>query len=486
MSRKGNPLDRSQLERQWERLSNRYLPLTFKDLIWRYSRSLTKDDPEQGWKLHISATILTANQILTTVGPLLRRRNVLFKAPATLLELMKINSGLYSEFSQVGKFMTVYPSSSEDAVLLAAKLDRIVPPHSGPTIPFDIQLRPGSAIYYRYGGFKPLNIKHRRGTHSPAIRNPKGKLIPDLRRPGSAVPKWMDDPFIALNNGKKNPAPDLTPLRTSILTYEALSQRGKGGVYRALDISVSPFRLCVLKEGRKNGETEWDGRDGYWRVKNEDRVLCALSASSVVVPKVFSRFKVEHHYYLVMEYIAGPSLHTVLSRKRKPGIAKTIDLSLKLAKLLAEIHGAGWVWRDCKPINIIVSKTGDLVPIDFEGACRVSRPDRMPWGTPGYVPRDSLERTVAVNRVSDDLYALGVVLYQLFTGRGPTTTPLKLPVRKLRKGIPAEVSSVISALLNPDRDLRPSASSVSRALEAISGCNGPPAKELPTTLQKKK
>ena len=467
MKLKGNPFDRShQLERRWQRLSARYLPLTFAGSKWRYSRSLTRDDPDQGWKLHITGTVLTANEILSSVGPLLCRRGVLFKAPTTLLDLVSINAGVYSEFSQVGKFLTVYPRSSEEAVLLAAKLDQLVSPLRGPTIPFDVQLHTNSSIYYRYGSFKSSKTKHRNGPQPAAVRNDKGRLVADRREPGYAVPKWLDDPFIALRRAK-NRAAVPSPLGKAILAYEALSQRGKGGVYRALDVSVSPPRRCVLKEGRKNGETNWDGRDGYWRVKHEDQVLSFLSTKCVPVPKVLSRFKVERNYYLVMEYVEGKSLQSLLDGKREFGVPKAIEFGLKLARLLARIHGAGWVWRDCKPMNIIVSPSGSLVPIDFEGACRVDRPDPMPWGTPGYVPGDRVETVGKVNRLPEDLYALGAVLLQLFTRRTPSVTPPRLPIKNLGRGIPPVVTSVISSLLDPDENVRPAASDVAQLLEGV-------------------
>ena len=455
------------LQRDWERLSKRYLPVSFEDSKWRYSRPLTNDDPEQGWKLHITATVLSANRILTRVAPLLRRRGVLFKAPVSLQELSNLNSGLYYGFSQVGKFITVYPRDPEEAVFLAGKLDRLAFRLPGPAVPYDRQLRRNSSVYYRYGGFNPLNIKHRDGTHSLAIRDPKGRLIPDLRAPGTAIPKWLEDPFADPRLGKRAQVGTPNPLKRTILAYEAISQRGKGGVYRALDISVSPMRLCILKEGRRDGETDWDGRDGYWRVKHEEHVLSSLLARSVPVPKIYSGFEVEKHYYLVMEYVEGQSLQSLLSsRRKKLGISEAIQYGLQLANLLDGIHTAGWVWRDCKPTNIMISESGTLVPVDFEGACPVDRPDPMPWGTPGYAPYDSFQKAVPAKRLPDDLYALGAVLYQLLSGRIPSVTPPQIPTRKLGRRVPLAVTDIVTALLSPDPHLRPAAFIVSQLLES--------------------
>ncbi|HKE60433.1 MAG TPA: hypothetical protein VKB46_27165, partial [Pyrinomonadaceae bacterium] len=82
------------LEREWERVVSHFLPVSFPDSTWRYSRSAERDDPDQGWKLHLTATVLTATEVLTKVGPCLQRRGVMFKAPTSLQELDRINSGL--------------------------------------------------------------------------------------------------------------------------------------------------------------------------------------------------------------------------------------------------------------------------------------------------------------------------------------------------------------------------------------------------------
>src|SRR5215213_10240427 len=96
------------LGERWQELCGRLLPLTTPGTGWRYSRASAPEDPEQGWKLHVSSTILTANRVLEAVGPFLHRRGVMFKAPESLAELGRINSGLYYGYSQVGKFITVY------------------------------------------------------------------------------------------------------------------------------------------------------------------------------------------------------------------------------------------------------------------------------------------------------------------------------------------------------------------------------------------
>jgi hypothetical protein len=186
---------------QWRRLCRTYLPFKAKDSIWRFSREETADDPEQGWKLHVSATVLGACHILERTGPLLRRRQVLYKAPASLDELEKLNSGLYYGYSQVGKFLTIYPRTDEEAVLLARALHLITRHTSGPEVPFDLKYRADGCVFYRYGAFKAMEVEREDGSRAFALRDPEGRLVPDPRD-SAPKPSWAVDPFPTRRNAR--------------------------------------------------------------------------------------------------------------------------------------------------------------------------------------------------------------------------------------------------------------------------------------------
>ena len=451
------------LEDQWTKLIGLYLPVAAPESNWRYSRQWQHDDPPQGWKLHITASVLTAGKVLARIGPFLSRRNVMFKAPRSVQELGRINSGLDYGFSQVGKCFTVYPKDSADAVKLACSLDRLTRKFNGPTVPYDAQYRPASSVYYRYGGFAPMKIAHRDGTQSYAIRGPRGRLVKDLRGPNSAVPQWLSNPF-AKKESNHRVSSALSPLK-SFLSYEAISQRGKGGVYRAIDVRSKTIRRCILKEGRRHGETDWDGRDGHWRVKHEARVLVALRANGIAVPEVYEKFELNQNFYLVMEYVAGGTLQNRLA-DRKMKTSEAIRLGRQLADLLAGIHQCGWAWRDCKPTNIIVTDEAKLVAIDFEGASKLDRPDRMPWGTPGYIPLRKLGADDSEEMFADDLYALGSVLHQLLTGKLPKLTDNKTAITNLSKRLPLPVREVVAELVQSRANSRPAAREVASVLES--------------------
>lgn len=437
----------------YRELCNRFLPVAAKDSAWLHSREPELRDPEQGWKIHVSATVLTANKVLEKIAPFLRSRGVLFKAPRSLTELDRINCGLFYGYSQIGKFITVYPRSDKEAVSIARRLDKLTLGVASPVIPFDKRFRPGSSVYYRYGAFSPLNIENPDGTLAHAIKDPQGNLVPDSRE-SAEIPAWVADPFIDKRRKRKSEPVD-SPLRTTFRAFRALSQRGKGGVYQAIDLSVTPPRLCLLKEGRPGGEVGWDGRDGNWRVKNEEMVLGQLQSTAVAVPQIYSSFEVEGHYYLVTEFIQGDNLQSLLGkRRRRLALACALRYGIKLSLLISRVHAAGWVWRDCKPTNLIVNKKGELRPLDFEGACPIDRPDPFTWNTPEFAPPEFERENHGQSRAPEDLYALGAIIYFLLTGRLPKTSH-PVPVAKLRRGVPQPVCDLVSELLSSDPQQRP-------------------------------
>lgn len=449
----------------WAELCRRFLPLGAVGSIWRYSREVSPDDPEQGWKLHVPATVLTAGRVLQRVGPLLRGRGVLFKAPASLGELDRLNRGIHYGYSQVGKFITVYPRTDEEAVQLAELLNGLTQGVRAPAVPFDRRYKSGGCVYYRYGAFKVLEVEVLDGEASYAIRDPEGRLVPDVRD-SAASPEWVTDPFRDVSAPSPSAHTTPTPLQTTFKAFRALMQRGRGGVYQALDLGPTPPRLCILKEGRRDGEVSWDGRDGAWRVRHEGRVLTALREAGLDVPRLYASFKAEGNQYIAVELIEGESLNDWLGRRqRRLSVAAALSRGAELARLVANVHAAGWVWRDCKPGNIIITKSGGLRPLDFEGACRIDRPDPMPWGTPSFTPPEGDEPFRGQSRLPEDLYALGAVVYLLLAGRTPDASPAP-PPGKLRRNVPAEAHGVLAELLDPDPSLRPCAAEAALRLEA--------------------
>lgn len=450
------------LEKRWQELCALYLPIADHNSIWNYHHC-RNDWPDYGWKLHVSATILNAARILQRVAPLLAQRGVQFKAARSLADVAMLNSGLSHTYSQVGKIITVYPRNDREAVYLAARLHELTRGFGGPTVPFDLRFCRNSNIYYRYGAFKQTKIKLSDGRRVLAITSPGGDLVPDDRQ--KPRPDWVTDP-LALSRPRSRRRRLPKKRSPSFHVLGALVQRGKGGVYQAIDIESNPPRLCLLKEGRKHGEVSWDGRDGVWRVRNEEHVLSFLRSRGLNVPKVYSRFQLQDNFYLVMEFIDGESLNDLLLRQtRRLPLKRILTLALQIATFLAQMHDAGWAWRDCKPKNLIITSAGAVVPIDFEGASPIKKPDQAMWGTRAFMSPES-RQGAALNGARDDLFALGSILYLLITGRvfdpeAPT------PIPKLRKTVPSELRRCAESLLNETARQKVSAKSIREELSSI-------------------
>ena len=444
---------------RWQELSVGFLPLSPSESIWRYSREWDATDLEEGWKLHVSATILTAGAVLERVAPFLKRHNVLFKAPVSLHELKRINSGVFYDYTQVGKFITVYPRTDEEAVFLAENLHQLTAYTPAPIVPYDQQFRPHSSVYYRYGAFKIIETKDSDGATMLVIRDREGKLVPDLRDAKS--PDWRANPFPPT---LKAAASADSPLKKQFKIFRALSQRGKGGVYQALDLTDATARYCLVKEGRKHGEVDWDGRDGRWRVKHERKVLPLLLKAAINVPQVYSFFEANENCYLILEYIEGESFDNFLTRrKRRLTLSQALRYGVQIASLMRQIHAAGWLWRDCKPANLIVTKRGILRPIDFEGACPIAAPDFIPWSTSLFAPPALKDKFFKQAEVADDLFTLGANLYFLIEGKLPAVQINDFP--KMQRQVPGEIRRIIERLLSFEQAERPPAKMVADKLQ---------------------
>lgn len=463
MNRRQQTARESRLHEEWQQLCELHLPVSHDGSPWRYHLKESNGQPPQGWKLHISATVLNAGRVLRRVAPLLGERGVQFKAPRSLRDVIRLNSGMSEGYSQVGKIITVYSRTTDEALQLASRLHALTLRMAAPSIPFDLRYKPSSNVYYRFGGFQPIEIKLPNGKTTFALRGPSGELIPDDRQ----VPKpdWVTDPFEGLKEKRKKPT-TLNPIASRYRIIKAIVQRGKGGVYQAVDLTGAKPRLCLIKEGRRFGEVSWDGRDGNKRIKNEEQVLRDLYAKGIKVPRVFGSFELDRNSYLVTEFVEGETLQQRLARlQRRMKLDLVFHYGIQLSAFLSKLHAAGWVWRDCKPLNMIVNSKGELRPLDFEGAIRTDQRHRMLWGTPGFIPPEWWNETRQTG-LPDDLYALGAILYLLTTGRTPELHSPK-PAKDWRRNLPAAFNDLIMSLLDPIAEARPQASVALKKLSSF-------------------
>lgn len=454
------------LRQRWDRLCDLHLPVSLDGSIWRLSRHGRLDEPSQGWKLHVAATILDACDVLQKIGPMLDSHDVQYKAPNSLDELLKINSGLHYGYSQVGKFITIYPRDNALAVRLAEILDDLTKDFAKISVPFDDQYSPGSAIFYRYGSFVRVEGCNADDTTFLAIRDAEGNKVADDRL--SVKPDWVADIFPPKDGLTENSFAG-TPLGISYRIFSAIRQRGKGGTYRAVDLTEKEPRLCVVKEGRRHGEVAWNDQDGYVLAKNEFCVLKELRKKYDDVPTVRDCFEVNGSFYLVMEYIDGESLkHHMDTRRRRYTVKQILQFAVSIAEIIKNIHNAGWIWNDCKPANLIMATENKLRPIDFEGAYRINTRDPFEWRTKAFSP-------VAFNGpegVHSDRYAFGALLYFLITGQ-LFDPEQQVAVTKLRRHVPNGLVMIVENLVfDPSTSLEKTIAMLEAMLGSQKICSG--------------
>jgi serine/threonine-protein kinase len=185
--------------------------------------------------------------------------------------------------------------------------------------------------------------------------------------------------------------------------------------------------------------------------------------------------------FIAMEYVQGVSLERLLWRRGRLEASEVIPLGAGMARGLAVAHERGIMHRDVKPANILLGIDGSIKVTDFGIAdlfTGVSAPADSIFGTPGYVPPESLEGRGSSR--SGDLFALGVVLYQCLAGMAPfagrnVAEILKAtlfgdyrPLRRVVPEVPAELDSLIGHLLERDPARRPAdAGAVAAELERM-------------------
>ncbi|HEX2914990.1 MAG TPA: class IV lanthionine synthetase LanL [Chloroflexia bacterium] len=436
--------------------------------------------PSQGWKLHLSATVTSAPRVLRQALPVLLAYQVNFKVAASLERLAMLNQGI-GAISQVGKFITVYPANDHQAVELALALDRATAGQAGPAIPSDRVLRPGSLVYYRYGGFKEQVIQTRNGEVVTAIVNPAGELVPDRRISGYYVPEWVNDPFQAAGVSAEIPTLLNPRINQSYFLVQKLHHSARGTVHLAVDFKAA--RRCVIKQAFRDGAAGTDGRDAWDRLRHEAEVLVHLSPDGRF-PAVYELVEQGQDYLaLAMEDVEGLTLekkvNAILAEEDLLSGEKVVAWGRELAAMLGSIHARGLVYRDLKTTNVIVAPDGRLRLIDFELAHFLDSGERpLGLGTRGYMSRQQATRQRPA--ISDDIYSLGAVLYFLATATEPSQAPepfalMKRPVRLLNPAISIELEAVIARCLEDDPARRyPSMEAVEQDLAQLKRASVPP------------
>ena len=249
--------------------------------------------------------------------------------------------------------------------------------------------------------------------------------------------------------------------------YRVLKKLGEGGmgtVYLAEQVAIS--RKVALK--LLNPDYARD-QEFVRRFRQEAKLAASLNHRNVITVFDFDQAD-DGSLYIVMEYADGKSLGEVI-REGPMDVARALRLGLQIAEGLGAAHRTGVIHRDIKPENIMVVGEGEEVKLmdfgiarlrDTGTATRMTRSGTI-MGTPAYMAPEQIEGGEVSE--STDIYAFGIVLYEMLSGEVPFKAPtpsavlikhlqeVAVPLRKVRKEVPPSVERVVIKALekSPER-----------------------------------
>jgi serine/threonine-protein kinase len=216
-----------------------------------------------------------------------------------------------------------------------------------------------------------------------------------------------------------------------------LGRGGMGEVYRADDLTLAqPVALKFLPPALEEDEVRLD------RLLNEVRTARRISHPNVC--RVYDIAQEDGHHFLSMEYVDGEDLATLLKRIGRLEKDKALETARQLCAGLAAAHGQGVLHRDLKPANVMIDGRGGVRIMDFglAGLAEEMSVEEARSGTPGYMAPEQF-RGEGVS-VKSDLYALGLVLYELFTGKKAFEAGSAMEMARLQKeSTPTTPSSLV-------------------------------------------
>lgn len=226
--------------------------------------------------------------------------------------------------------------------------------------------------------------------------------------------------------------------------FEKLSAfGGMGAVYKARQASLDrPVAIKILPPafGKEPEFAE--------RFKSEARAMAKLNHSNIVAVYDFG-MTYAGHLFLVMEWVEGPTLHELIHKGVIP-VKKAASLAMQLCDALSYAHNHRILHRDIKPGNIMVNQEDQVKVTDFGLARPITgEAEENPYGTPDYAAPEILGKGTVDQRV--DIYAAGIVLYEMLTGRLP-----KNPRRSVTEYAPVSAGwdMVIDLATHPDLEKR--------------------------------
>jgi serine/threonine protein kinase len=235
--------------------------------------------------------------------------------------------------------------------------------------------------------------------------------------------------------------------------YKILSTIGSGGfgtVYLAEDTWID--KRVALKVPHKQGVD-------FGELLREPRLLASLNHPNIVT--ILTAEKQENVFFIVMEFVPGLTLETIIARDGALDLALALDYTCQICNAVDHAHRHGVLHRDLRPANVLVAESGMLKVADF-GTSRfleIAAHGTTVIGSPPYMAPEQFHGKAVF---ASDLYSVGVTMYQMMTGVLPYDTPSPADLDRLMRGelvtaprlknpkIPKAISDIVVKALAPE------------------------------------
>jgi serine/threonine protein kinase len=228
---------------------------------------------------------------------------------------------------------------------------------------------------------------------------------------------------------------------------ERIAEGGMSTVYKVQDLRLEG-RVAAMKEMSEAAIDPSEREEVLEFFQREAELLASLSHPNLV--RVTDRFQENNRHYIVMEFVDGQTLETLLSKRQAPfPETQVLMWADQLCDALAYLHyqEPKIIYRDIKPANVMLLNDMKTVKLIDFGIARFYKPgkrkDTTEFGTDGYAPPEQYGKGQTDER--SDVYALGAMLHQLLTLRDPSTKLFNFPpVRELNPEISERVDIAIA------------------------------------------
>lgn len=276
------------------------------------------------------------------------------------------------------------------------------------------------------------------------------RLLPDESDDGASIKQGATRRKATVNSSRSSSSFDsidnarFAPGTTLAGRYRIVSLLGRGGmgeVYRADDLKLGqPVALKFLPETLS--------ADGATLARFHREVRVARQVSHRNVCRVYDIGEIDGQHFLSMEFIKGEELSSLFRRIGRLPTDKAVEISRQLCAGLAAAHDNSVLHRDLKPANVMIDADGNVRILDFglAGLEEEFREDELRAGTPAYMAPEQMSGQDVT--IKSDIYSLGLVLYEVFTGKRAFEAGTLDELLRLRKkdATPTTPSSIVKEI----------------------------------------